>query len=52
MSLAFLIGIQNVPEGIVSYREMMTGKTAFAIILAVSAGGIFYMLYFVLQSLS
>ena len=82
MALAILIGIQNVPEGIASYREMMTGKTAFknnprkaltaigivsiipiflglvglffmqgmaniiAIILAVSAGGIFYMLYF------
>ena len=29
MALAILIGIQNVPEGIASYREMMTGKTAF-----------------------
>ena len=82
MALAILIGIQNVPEGIASYREMMTGKTAFknnprralsaigivsvipiflglvglfymqgmaeaiAIILALSAGGIFYMLYY------
>jgi len=82
MALAILIGIQNVPEGIASYREMMTGKTAFknnprkalsaigivsvipiflglvglfymqgmaeaiAIILAFSAGGIFYMLYY------
>src|SRR6266508_1732087 len=25
-----LIGIQNVPEGIASYREMMTRKTAFS----------------------
>jgi ZIP family zinc transporter len=82
MALAILIGIQNVPEGIASYREMITGKTAFkndprkalsaigivsvipiflglvglfymqgmaeaiAIILALSAGGIFYMLYY------
>jgi ZIP family zinc transporter len=82
MALAILIGIQNVPEGIASYREMMAGKTAFknnprkaltaigiisvipiflglvglfymqgmaeaiAVILALSAGGIFYMLYF------
>jgi ZIP family zinc transporter len=82
MALAILIGIQNVPEGIASYREMMSGKTAFksnpkkalaaigivsiipiflglvglfymqgmaeviAIILALSAGGIFYMLYY------
>jgi ZIP family zinc transporter len=82
MVLAILIGIQNVPEGIASYREMMAGKTAFknnprkaltaigiisvipiflglvglfymqgmaeaiAVILALSAGGIFYMLYF------
>lgn len=29
LALAILIGIQNVPEGIASYREMMTGKTAF-----------------------
>ena len=82
LALAILIGIQNVPEGIASYREMMTGKTAFnnnprkaltaigivsiipiflglvglcymqgmddviAVILALSAGGIFYMLYY------
>src|ERR687897_2271048 len=82
MALAILIGIQNVPEGIASYREMMTGKTAFnnnpkkalaavgmvsiipvflgliglfyltgmkdtiAIILALSGGGIFYMLHY------
>jgi zinc transporter, ZIP family len=82
LALAILIGIQNVPEGIASYREMMTGKTAFAnnpkkaltaigivsvipiilgliglfymqgmdefiaLILALSAGGIFYMLYY------
>jgi zinc transporter, ZIP family len=82
LALALLIGIQNVPEGIASYREMMTGKTAFsnnprkalaavgivsvvpiflglvglfyltgmkdtiAIILALSAGGIFYMLHY------
>ena len=79
--LAVLIGIQNVPEGIASYREMASGKTAFrnpkkaltaigivsaipvalglaglfylqgmehviAAILAVSAGGIFYMLFY------
>ena len=82
LALALLIGIQNVPDGIASYKEMMTGKTAFsnnpkkalaavgvicvipiflglvglfyltgmndaiAIIFALSAGGIFYMLYF------
>jgi zinc transporter, ZIP family len=82
LALALLIGIQNVPEGIASYKEMMTGKTAFsnnpkkalaavgvvciipiflglaglfyltgmkdaiAIIFALSAGGIFYMLYY------
>lgn len=82
IALALLLGIQNVPEGIASYKEMMTGKTAFtnnprkalvaigivsvmpiflglaglfyltgmnyiiAIILALSAGGIFYMLYY------
>ncbi|MFZ0554726.1 MAG: ZIP family metal transporter [Nitrososphaeraceae archaeon] len=82
LALAILIGIQNVPEGIASYREMMIGKTAFnnnprkaltaigvvsiipiflglvglyymqgmddviAVILALSAGGIFYMLYY------
>jgi ZIP family zinc transporter len=82
LALPLLIGIQNVPEGIASYREMMTGKTAFShnarkalcaigivsvipiflgllglfylqgmkevigIILAVSAGGIFYMLHY------
>lgn len=80
-ALASLIGIQNVPEGIASYREMISGKTAFsnprkaltavgivaampvglgllglfylqdmghvvAAILALSAGGIFYMLFF------
>jgi ZIP family zinc transporter len=27
--IAILIGIQNVPEGISSYREMLAGKTAF-----------------------
>jgi ZIP family zinc transporter len=82
LALALLIGIQNIPEGIASYKEMMTGKTAFsnnpkkalaavgvisvipvflglaglfyltgmkeaiAIIFAISAGGIFYMLYY------
>ena len=82
LALALLIGIQNIPEGIASYKEMMTGKTAFsnnpkkalaavgvvsvipvflglaglfyltgmkdtiAIIFALSAGGIFYMLYY------
>src|ERR671919_2110959 len=82
LALSLLIGIQNVPEGIASYREMMTGKTAFsdnpkkvfaatgiisiipvilglvglfyltemkeviAYILAISAGGIFYMLHY------
>lgn len=79
--LAALIGIQNVPEGIASYREMRSGKTAFnnpkkalttigivaampvalglvglfylhgmhhvvAWILGLSAGGIFYMLFY------
>lgn len=29
VALAIIIGIQNVPEGIASYEEMMTGKTAF-----------------------
>lgn len=28
-SWSILIGIQNVSEGIASYREMMAGKTAF-----------------------
>lgn len=82
LALSLLIGIQNVSEGIASYREMITGKTAFsdnpkktlaaaaiisvipvilgllglfyltemkeviAYILALSAGGIFYMLYY------
>jgi zinc transporter, ZIP family len=82
LALSLLIGIQNISEGIASYREMMTGKTAFsgnpkkvfaaaavisgipvilglaglfylqgkseviAYILAISAGGIFYMLYY------
>ena len=82
VTLAVLLGIQNLPEGIASYREMMTGKTAcsknprkaltaisvvsiipvflgliglfymqgmeeaISIILALSAGGIFYMLYY------
>jgi zinc transporter, ZIP family len=82
LALSLLIGIQNVSEGIASYREMMTGKTAFsdnpkkafaatgvisiipvilglvgvfyltgmkeviAYILALSAGGIFYMLHY------
>jgi zinc transporter, ZIP family len=82
LALALLIGIQNIPEGIASYKEMMTGKTAFsnnpkkalaaagvvsvipvflglaglfyltgmkeaiAIIFGLSAGGIFYMLYY------
>jgi zinc transporter, ZIP family len=82
LALALLIGIQNIPEGIASYKEMMTGKTAFsnnpkkalaavgvvsvipvllglaglfyltgmkeaiAIIFSLSAGGIFYMLYY------
>jgi zinc transporter, ZIP family len=82
LALALLIGIQNIPEGIASYKEMMTGKTAFsnnpkkalaavgvvsvipvflglaglfyltgmkdtiAMIFALSAGGIFYMLYY------
>src|SRR5829696_5701535 len=30
LALSLLIGIQNVSEGIASYREMMTGKTAFS----------------------
>src|SRR5919108_5641808 len=82
LALSLLIGIQNVSEGIASYREMMTGKTAFSdnpkkvfaatgiisiipvilglvglfylqgmtyiigLILALSAGGIFYMLHY------
>ena len=82
LALSLLIGIQNISEGIASYREMMTGKTAFtdnpnkafvatgiisiipvilglvglfyligmkeviAYILAMSAGGIFYMLHY------
>jgi len=82
IALPILIGIQNIPEGIASYQEMMTGKTAFSnsprkalaaigiisvipiflgliglfymqgmkqtisIILAFSAGGIFYMLFY------
>jgi ZIP family zinc transporter len=29
-ALAVIIGIQNIPEGIASYKEMMTGKTAFS----------------------
>ncbi len=80
-ALALLIGIQNIPEGIASYREMQEGKSilkntrnAFiatgiisaipvvmgliglffmrgmehiiGMILALSAGGIFYMLYY------
>jgi zinc transporter, ZIP family len=81
-ALAVIIGIQNISEGIASYKEMMTGKTAFSnnskkalgaigsvsvlpiifgpvglfyfqgmqfiisLILALSAGGIFYMLYY------
>lgn len=28
-ALAVIIGIQNIPEGIASYKEMMTGKTRF-----------------------
>src|SRR5829696_6047058 len=81
--LALLIGIQNVPEGIASYREMISGKTTafggskrkgliaigfvsvlpivlglvglfffqgmqfvIALTLAISAGGIFYMLFY------
>jgi ZIP family zinc transporter len=31
LALSFLIGIQNVSEGISSYREMMTGKPPLAI---------------------
>ena len=82
LALSLLIGIQNISEGIASYREMMTGKTAFsdnpnkafiatgiisiipiilglvglfylirmkeviAYTLAISAGGIFYMLHY------
>jgi ZIP family zinc transporter len=82
LALSLLIGIQNVSEGIASYKEMITGKTAFsdnpkkvfaatavvstipvilglvglfylagmnepiAYILAISAGGIFYMLHY------
>jgi zinc transporter, ZIP family len=81
-ALAVIIGIQNIPEEIASYKEMMTGKTAFSnkskkalgaigavsvlpiifglvglfyfqgmqfiisLILALSAGGIFYILYY------
>jgi zinc transporter, ZIP family len=80
-AIALLIGIQNIPEGIASYREMKEGKSilkntrnAFiatgiisaipvvmgliglffmrgmeqiiGMILALSAGGIFYMLYY------
>ena len=80
-ALAILIGIQNIPEGIASFKEMTSGTTAFktvkkalfaigivsviphlmglkdyfylqgmiqiiSIVLAVSAGGIFYMLYY------
>ena len=30
LALSLLIGIQNISEGIASYREMMTGKTAFS----------------------
>jgi ZIP family zinc transporter len=29
LPIALLIGIQNVPEGIATYKEMRTGKTAF-----------------------
>src|SRR5919106_2065705 len=61
MALAILIGIQNVPEGIASYREMMTGKTAFknnprkaliaigivsVIPIFLGLVGLFYMLYY------
>jgi ZIP family zinc transporter len=80
-TIALLIGIQNIPEGIAAYKEMRTGKTAFTnskkalyaigiisimpvilglvglfflqglhyiigLILALSAGGIFYMLFY------
>jgi ZIP family zinc transporter len=80
-ALAILIGIQNIPEGIASFKEMTSGDTAFktsrkallavgivsviplfmgligyfylqsmlniiSIVLATSAGGIFYMLYY------
>jgi len=81
--IALLIGIQNVPEGIASFREMTSGKTTafggskrrawiaigfvsvipiilgliglffmqgmdvvIALILAISAGGIFYILFY------
>lgn len=82
LAIGLLIGIQNVPEGIASFREMVSGKTAFAnskkaleaigivsvipivmgliglfflqetgeitiaALLAISAGGIFYMLFY------
>jgi ZIP family zinc transporter len=81
LAIAILIGIQNVSEGIASYREMRSGKTAFSnskkaliaigivsiipiilgliglfylqgmtyvigLTLALSAGGIFYMLHY------
>lgn len=83
LAIALLIGIQNVPEGITSFRELTSGKkaafasnkkkalsfigvvsvipivlglvglfffqgmhTLIAVTLAVSAGGIFYMLFF------
>ena len=89
VALAIIIGMQNVPEGIAAYKEMMTGKTAFnnnprkalaaigivsvilvflgliglfylqgmeyviSPILALFAGGIFYMLHYdMLQSAS
>ncbi|MFB5601125.1 MAG: ZIP family metal transporter [Nitrososphaeraceae archaeon] len=78
-ALAILIGIQNIPEGIASFKEMTTGRrltlkkalvaigivsviplfmgllgyfylqemiNIISIILAISAGGIFYMLYY------
>lgn len=83
LAIAILIGIQNMPEGIASFREMTSGKdapfarnkrkalksigmvsvipiilglvglfflqglqTVIAVTLAVSAGGIFFMLFF------
>jgi ZIP family zinc transporter len=83
LAVAVLVGIQNVPEGIASFKEMTTGegspfennrkkalasigmvsvipvilglislfffqgmKTLIAVTLAVSAGGIFYMLFY------
>ena len=82
LAIGLLIGIQNVPEGIASFREMVSGRTAFAnskkaleavgiisvipiilgliglfflqetgaitisALLAISAGGIFYMLFY------